>query len=93
MNALPDMRTGSFIYLFGGDRTHSHPPLPLPPSLLPACSAACLQELEKFKFVLNYKIQELKRQIMPRKREIQEMREQMKEMVGSTLRISCGLEG
>ena len=29
------------------------------------------QELEKFKFVLNYKIQELKRQIMPRKKEIQ----------------------
>jgi len=44
-----------------------------------------VQELEKFKFVLNYKIQELKRQIMPRKREIQEMREQMKEMVGRTL--------
>lgn len=38
------------------------------------------QELEKFKYVLNYKIQELKRQIMPRKREIQDMREQMKEM-------------
>jgi len=36
------------------------------------------QELEKFKFVLNYKIQELKRQILPRKREIQDMREQMK---------------
>ena len=29
------------------------------------------QELEKFKFVLNYKIQELKRQIMPKKKEIQ----------------------
>lgn len=38
------------------------------------------QELEKFKFVLNYKIQELKRQIMPRKREIADLREQMKEM-------------
>lgn len=38
------------------------------------------QELEKFKFVLNYKIQELKRQIRPRKREIADMREQMKEM-------------
>lgn len=38
------------------------------------------QELEKFKFVLNYKIQELKRQIMPRKREIKDMRDQMKEM-------------
>ena len=39
-----------------------------------------LQELEKFKFVLNYKIQELKRMISPRKREIQDLREQMKEM-------------
>lgn len=38
------------------------------------------QELEKFKFVLNYKIQELKRQILPRKREISDMRDQMKEM-------------
>jgi hypothetical protein len=38
------------------------------------------QELEKFKFVLNYKIQELKRQIMPKKKEIQDMRDQMKEM-------------
>jgi WD40 repeat protein len=38
------------------------------------------QELEKFKFVLNYKIQELKRQIMPRKKEIADMREQLKEM-------------
>ena len=38
------------------------------------------QELEKFKFVLNYKIQELKRQIMPRKREIKSMRGQLKEM-------------
>jgi hypothetical protein len=38
------------------------------------------QELEKFKFVLNYKIQELKRQIMPRKKEIQDMREQIMEM-------------
>lgn len=38
------------------------------------------QELEKFKFVLNYKIQELKRQIMPRKKEITDMREQIKEM-------------
>lgn len=38
------------------------------------------QELEKFKFVLNYKIQELKRQIMPKKKEIQDMRDQTKEM-------------
>ena len=38
------------------------------------------QELEKFKFVLNYKIQELRRQIMPRKREMQDLRDHMKEM-------------
>jgi WD40 repeat protein len=38
------------------------------------------QELEKFKFVLNYKIQELQRQIAPRQREIKDMREQTKEM-------------
>jgi hypothetical protein len=36
------------------------------------------QELEKFKFVLNYKIQELKRQIMPRKKEIQVGRARVK---------------
>lgn len=38
------------------------------------------QELEKFKFVLDYKIKELKRQIMPRQREIQEMSEQINQM-------------
>jgi len=31
------------------------------------------QELEKFKFVLDYKIKELKREILPREKEIQIM--------------------
>lgn len=38
------------------------------------------QELEKFKFVLDYKIKELKRQIEPRENEIADMRQQIKEM-------------
>ena len=36
------------------------------------------QELEKFKFVLDYKIKELKKQIEPREEEIAEMKEQIK---------------
>lgn len=43
------------------------------------------QELEKFKFVLNYKVQELKRQILPRKREITELRTQLQDMEGELL--------
>ena len=38
------------------------------------------QELEKFKFVLNYKIQELKRAVMPRKRDITNLRATLSEM-------------
>ena len=38
------------------------------------------QELEKFKFVLDYKIKELKRQIEPRENEIADMRTQVEEM-------------
>ena len=38
------------------------------------------QELEKFKFVLDYKIRELRRQIEPRENEITEMRAQIEEM-------------
>lgn len=38
------------------------------------------QELEKFKFVLDYKIKELKKQIEPREVEIMEMKEQIKKM-------------
>ena len=40
------------------------------------------QELEKFKFVLDYKIRELKRQIEPRESEIAAMREQIKQVDG-----------
>ncbi|MEW5319195.1 MAG: hypothetical protein WDW38_010360 [Sanguina aurantia] len=40
------------------------------------------QELEKFKFVLDYKIKELKKQIEPREDEISDMKEQIKEMDG-----------
>ncbi|XP_073936510.1 cilia- and flagella-associated protein 57 isoform X1 [Castor canadensis] len=38
------------------------------------------QELEKFKFVLDYKIKELKKQIEPREYEIKVMKEQIQEM-------------
>lgn len=41
---------------------------------------AHLQQLEKFKFVLDYKIKELKRQIEPRENEISNMRNQIEEM-------------
>lgn len=38
------------------------------------------QQLEKFKFVLDYKIKELKRQIEPREKEISDMKKQIEEM-------------
>jgi len=38
------------------------------------------QELEKFKFVLDYKIKELKRDIGPREEEIAKMKEQIANM-------------
>ncbi|CAL7949933.1 unnamed protein product [Xylocopa violacea] len=38
------------------------------------------QELEKFKFVLNYKITELKNQIEPRDEEIKELKEKIRDM-------------
>ncbi|CEG40053.1 WD40/YVTN repeat-like-containing domain [Plasmopara halstedii] len=38
------------------------------------------QELEKFKFVLDYKIKELKKAIEPRENEIRDMKNQIKEM-------------
>lgn len=40
-----------------------------------------MQELEKFKFVLDYKIKELKRQIEPKEEQITDMKDQVK--VGS----------
>lgn len=38
------------------------------------------QELEKFKFVLNFKIEELKNQIEPKDREIQELKDSIQDM-------------
>lgn len=38
------------------------------------------QELEKFKFVLDYKIKELRRQMEPRENEIKRMKEQIKKV-------------
>lgn len=38
------------------------------------------QELEKFKFVLDYKIKELKKQIEPRETDIKNMKEQIQEV-------------
>lgn len=45
------------------------------------------QELEKFKFVLDYKIKELKRQIEPRENEIADMRVQIKEVRSQALSV------
>ena len=42
-----------------------------------------LQELEKFKFVLDYKIKELKRQIEPKEEQITDMKDQVKVAIGS----------
>lgn len=39
-----------------------------------------LQELEKFKFVLDYKIKELKKQIEPREKEVEEMKKKVRDM-------------
>ena len=38
------------------------------------------QELEKFKFVLDYKIKELRKQIEPRENQISAMKDRVKEM-------------
>ncbi|CAF3835653.1 unnamed protein product [Rotaria sordida] len=46
------------------------------------------QELEKFKFVLDYKIKELKKQIEPREIEIKEMKEQITNMEAELERLS-----
>lgn len=40
------------------------------------------EELEKFKFVLDYKVNELKKQIEPRENEVKEMKEQVHEVRG-----------
>ena len=43
------------------------------------------QELEKFKFVLDYKIKELRKQILPREEDIKKMKEQIQEVLYITL--------
>jgi hypothetical protein len=48
------------------------------------------QELEKFKFVLDYKIKELKQQIEPREAEIGTMKKQIKEVRGGAARAVGG---
>jgi len=45
------------------------------------------QELEKFKFVLNYKIEELKNQIEPRDREIQELKDSIRNMEEKLMKL------
>jgi hypothetical protein len=42
------------------------------------------QELEKFKFVLDYKIKELKKQIEPREQDILTMSDQIKVRIASS---------
>ncbi|CAF3648658.1 unnamed protein product, partial [Adineta steineri] len=46
------------------------------------------QELEKFKFVLDYKIKDLKKQIEPREIEIKDMKEQITQMEAELERLS-----
>jgi cilia- and flagella-associated protein 57 len=47
------------------------------------------QELEKFKFVLDYKIKELKRQIEPRETEISAMKDQIKVCMFDMMLVRC----
>lgn len=47
------------------------------------------QELEKFKFVLDYKIKELKKQIEPRENDIKAMKEQIQEVNDLFLLLFC----
>ena len=46
--------------------------------MLKCCSVVVHQELEKFKFVLDYKIKELKKQIEPKEEQITDMKDQVK---------------
>lgn len=57
--------------------TRAHLLSPIPSPILISDS---IGELEKFKFVLSYKLQELKRQVLPRKREIATLRATLNEM-------------
>jgi len=43
------------------------------------------QELEKFKFVLDYKIKELKKQIEPREKDIRQMKQQISEVCAARM--------
>ena len=42
------------------------------------------QELEKFKFVLDYKIKELRKQMEPRENELKRMKEQIQKVSNNT---------
>lgn len=44
-------------------------------------------ELEKFKFVLEYKVKELKKQLEPRENEVKEMKEQVHEVRSIVLNL------
>ena len=46
------------------------------------------QELEKFKFVLDYKIKELRRQIEPRENEIKRVKEQIRKVIYMAVALS-----
>lgn len=46
------------------------------------------KELEKFKFVLDYKVNELKKQIEPRENEVKEMKEQVHEVRLTLVKVS-----
>ena len=46
------------------------------------------QELEKFKFVLDYKIKELRKQIEPKEREIKMKNKEIEDMEGELGQIS-----
>ena len=46
------------------------------------------QELEKFKFVLDYKIKELRKQMEPRENEIKRMKDQIEKVGGSLVLVS-----
>lgn len=47
------------------------------------------QELEKFKFVLDYKIKELRKQIEPRENDIKAMKDQIQEVCMRSFALLC----
>lgn len=47
------------------------------------------QELEKFKFVLDYKIKELRKQIEPRENDIKAMKDQIQEVCVDSVILLC----